>query len=65
MLVRGGAGGEAQAVQATGGSSAHGGYVQGATALKGGFEDAPKSIGGVAFAPAPAEAPPTAAPKRG
>jgi ribonucleoside-diphosphate reductase alpha chain len=56
MLVRGGAGGEAQAVQAIGGSSAHSGYVQGATALKGGFEEAPESIGGVAFTPAPAEA---------
>jgi ribonucleoside-diphosphate reductase alpha chain len=65
MLVRGGVGGEAPAIQAGGGSSAqsiggttaHGGYVQGATALKGGFEEAPESIGGVSFgAPAPAGA---------
>ena len=71
MLVRGGAVGEAQAAQAIGGSSAQGGYVQGATALKGGFDEAPEAIGGVAFTPAPAAAAPaeaktsTAAPKRG
>jgi ribonucleoside-diphosphate reductase alpha chain len=56
MLVRSGAVGEAPALQAVGGSSAHGGYVQGATALKGGFSEAAESIGGVAFA-APAAAP--------
>jgi ribonucleoside-diphosphate reductase alpha chain len=55
MLVRGGAVSEAPAMQATGGSSAHGGYLQGATALKGGFEEAPESIGRVSFA-APVEA---------
>jgi ribonucleoside-diphosphate reductase alpha chain len=55
MLVRGGAVGEAQAAQAVGGSIAHGGYVQGATALKGGYAETSESIGGVAFA-APAAA---------
>jgi ribonucleoside-diphosphate reductase alpha chain len=50
MLVRRGAGGEAPALQAVGGSGAQSGYVQGATALKGGFEDAPESLGGVSFA---------------
>ena len=56
MLVRSGAVGEAPALLAVGGASAHGGYVQGATALKGGFSEAAESIGGVAFA-APAAAP--------
>ena len=61
MLVRSGAVGEAQAVQLVGGSTAQGGYVQGATALKGGFSEAPESIGGVAFAaPAAAAASPEA-----
>jgi ribonucleoside-diphosphate reductase alpha chain len=41
MLVRGGAVGEAPALQAVGGTSAHGGYVQGATALKGGTSSYP------------------------
>jgi ribonucleoside-diphosphate reductase alpha chain len=50
MLVRRGAVGEAPALQAVGGSSAQSGYVQGATALKGGFEEMPESIGGVSFA---------------
>jgi ribonucleoside-diphosphate reductase alpha chain len=50
MLVRRGAVGEAPALQAVGGSSAQSGYVRGATALKGGFEEAPESIGGVSFA---------------
>jgi ribonucleoside-diphosphate reductase alpha chain len=55
MLVRRGAVGEAPALQAVGGASAQSGYFQGATALKGGFEEAPESIGGVSFA-APAVA---------
>jgi ribonucleoside-diphosphate reductase alpha chain len=41
MLVRSGAVGEAPALQAVGGTSAHGGYVQGATALKGGTSSYP------------------------
>ena len=70
MLVRSGAVGEAPALQAVGGSTAQSGYVQGATALKGGFGEAPESIGGVSFAaPAAALRPKprrsTAAPKRG
>ncbi len=60
MLVRSGAVGEAQALQAVGGSSAQSGYVQGATALKGGFEEAPESLGGVAFAAPAAAASPEA-----
>jgi ribonucleoside-diphosphate reductase alpha chain len=56
MLVRSGSVGEAQAVQLVGGSTAQSGYVQGATALKGGFSEASESIGGVSFA-APAAAP--------
>ncbi len=51
MLVQGGGhSGEAGSVHSVGGSSAHGGYVQGATALKGDFEEAPAAMGGVAFA---------------
>ena len=71
MLVRGGAVGEAQAMQAVGGTSAHGGYVQGATALKGGFSEAPESIGGSRLrrpggcGARPKPKPSTAAPKRG
>ncbi len=50
MLVRGGTGGEAPAVIASGGSSASG-YVQGATALKGEpAESAPLTFGGAEFA---------------
>src|SRR5271165_6007912 len=52
MLVRGAAGGEAPAIRSASGSSA-GGYVQGATALKGDMvEPAPLKMGGVEFAPA-------------
>ena len=52
MLVRGVTGGEAPAVRSAGGAGA-GGYVQGATALKGDLaEPAPLTIGGAAFAPA-------------
>jgi ribonucleoside-diphosphate reductase alpha chain len=56
MLVHSGAG-EAATVSThgVGGSGAHGGYVQGATALKGDFADeAPASLGGVAFSAAAA-----------
>jgi len=51
MLVRGGAGGEAPALHAVGGSGAHG-LVQGATALKGELAESPALVGGVAFSPA-------------
>ena len=52
MLVRGQTGGEAPVVRASGGGGT-GGYVQGATALKGDLaESAPLTIGGAAFAPA-------------
>ncbi len=51
MLVRGATGGEAPVVRATGGGGS-GGYVQGATALKGDFaEPAPLTMGGAAFSP--------------
>jgi ribonucleoside-diphosphate reductase alpha chain len=50
MLVRGGTGGEAPALYAVGGSSAHGGYVQGATALKGDLAEPPTLFGGLAEA---------------
>ncbi len=52
MLVRGGTGGEAPALYAIGGTGAHGGYVQGATALKGELAESPEMIGGVAATPA-------------
>jgi ribonucleoside-diphosphate reductase alpha chain len=48
MVVRGG-GGEGVA-QGYGGPGARGGYVQGATALKGGFSEAPAAFAGVGFA---------------
>ncbi len=59
MLVQGGAGGEASGAHGHGGSGAYGYATDGATALKGdvaGFVDeAPATLGGVAFAaPAPA-----------
>jgi ribonucleoside-diphosphate reductase alpha chain len=54
MLVQGGAGGEAAVVQGHGGAGAYGYATQGATALKGdvaGYvEEAPATLGGVAFA---------------
>ena len=53
MVVQGGMRGEASAgVYGLGGSSAHGGYVQGATALKGEFAESSAARAGVAFAPA-------------
>jgi ribonucleoside-diphosphate reductase alpha chain len=52
MLVRSSPGGEAPALYAVGGSGAHGGWVQGATALKGELAESPEMIGGVAFTPA-------------
>ena len=52
MLVRGVTGGEAPVVRASSGAGT-GGYVQGATALKGDLADsAPLTMGGVSFAPA-------------
>ncbi len=52
MLVRGQTGGEAPVVRASGGAGT-GGYVQGATALKGDLaESAPLTMGGAAFTPA-------------
>ncbi|WP_158812997.1 vitamin B12-dependent ribonucleotide reductase [Methylocapsa sp. S129] len=58
MLVQGGAGGEAAVVQGHGGAGAYGYATQGATALKGDVasyvDEAPATLGGVAFAaPAP------------
>ena len=55
MLVRGGAVGEAQAIQATGGSTAHGGYAQGATALKGDAADLPSPVNELHFSPPSSE----------
>ncbi len=53
MLVRGATGGEAPVVRASSGAGT-GGYVQGATALKGDLADsAPLTLGGASFAPAP------------
>ena len=53
MLVRGITGGETPVVRASSGAGA-GGYVQGATALRGDpAEPAPLKLGGVEFAPAP------------
>jgi len=53
MVVQGGMRGEPLGTAfGLGGSSAHGGYVQGATALKGEFAEAPATMGGVVFAPA-------------
>ena len=55
MLVRGGAGGEAPAVRATGGASARR-LRPGRDRAEGRrFEEAPAAIGGVAFAPAAVE----------
>ena len=52
MLVRGVTGGEAPVVRASSGAGT-GGYVQGATALKGDLaESAPLTMGGASFAPA-------------
>jgi ribonucleoside-diphosphate reductase alpha chain len=51
MLVRSGAGGDAAAVQVAGGSGAHGGFVQGATALKGEPAERAAPALGSSFAP--------------
>ncbi|HZZ24369.1 MAG TPA: vitamin B12-dependent ribonucleotide reductase, partial [Roseiarcus sp.] len=51
MLVRSGAG-DAPAIQATGGSGAHGGLVQGATALKGELAERAAPAAGSSLAPA-------------
>ena len=51
MLVRSGAG-DAAAVQVTGGSGAHGGFVQGATALKGDLAEHATPAFGSSLAPA-------------
>ena len=59
--ARGGVGG----VYGLGGSGAHGGYVQGATALKGEFARGAREMAGVAFAPAHGEGRGASAPRRG